>query len=164
MGIRKPKENVINVFSGIINSFLKKHPCGIVSVDFGEPTLLSKELQTIKESATHQGLDYATNPNSYRELLPWNDHSVNHKTLIRAVGYHMVYTSQHQKPVGIPSLISVLFLCKYRVQPVKISELVVDLTKLVCEMRRLKHEVVGWFFNETTPEELILVSSLHVCK
>lgn len=91
MGIRKPKENIVNVFRGVFESFRQKFACGTVCVDFGKPVLLSEELKAIRQSpSTHQGLDYATNLNSYRELLPWNDHSLNHKTLIRAVGYHVV--------------------------------------------------------------------------
>lgn len=75
----------------------------------------------------------------------------------------MVYTSQRQKPVGVPSLISILFLCKYRTRPVRISELVADLTKLIIEFQKLNHEVVGWFVDEKSPEDLVLVSKVHWC-
>ncbi|KAI6189852.1 hypothetical protein M3Y97_00053300 [Aphelenchoides bicaudatus] len=162
MGIRKPKESLVNVFFGMVNSFWLKHACGVVAVDFGKPVLLSTQLKIVKESSTSQGLDYATNANSYRELLPWNDHSINHKTLIRAIGYQLVHDAQRQKPIGIPSLISILFLCKYRTRHVKLSDLIVDLCKLMDEIQNLNHEVVGWFIDEETPEDLVLSNISHL--
>lgn len=160
MGIRKPNENLVSVFWGIIESFRRKQPCGNVSIDFGTPTLLSNELKAIKEAATKRGFDYATNTHSYRELLPWDDRSLMHKTLIRATGYHLVYNAQRQKPIGLTSLVSILFLCKYRRRSVRVLEVTADLSNLIEEVQRLNYEVIGWFVDKAAPQDIVLVGFL----
>jgi len=45
---------------------------------------------------------------------------------------------------------------------VKMSELVNDLWLLITEVQKLSYEVVGWFVNETTPENLILNDIQHL--
>lgn len=44
-------------------------------------------------------LKYAPNPNSYRELLPWHDVRIPNRTLIRAIGFHLVSGNSNFKYV-----------------------------------------------------------------
>jgi 1-acyl-sn-glycerol-3-phosphate acyltransferase len=98
MGIRKEKESVMGIIRGIFKGFGKRERCGTVTIDFGSPCKLTDYIRSLKaalaENFEQFNLEYSINPNSYRELLPWHDRAKeNNRTLIRAIGYHIVFGS-----------------------------------------------------------------------
>lgn len=88
-------------------------------------------------------LEYSANPNSYRELLPWHDISTPNRTLIRAVGFHLVFEAHQQKPITISSAIAMLLLCLHR-RRVRLLQFIRDLRFLCNEISGFGYEVVGW--------------------
>lgn len=115
-------------------------------------------------------LAHPTNPKSYRELLPWHDVSTPHRTLIRAVGYEIVFglhqliflipksclEAQQAKPISISSVLSLLLLCKHRDDCG--PDLLEELSKLSSEILHLGFEVLGWVDSLTDSRE-----ALEVC-
>ncbi|KAH7701596.1 Protein ACL-6 a, partial [Aphelenchoides avenae] len=153
MGVRKEKESVLGVIKGLIRGFGMHGMCGTVCMDFGEPVLLTTRLKRLNaalaEDPGHFNLQHPTNPKSYRELLPWHDVSTPHRTLIRAVGYEIVYEAQLGKPISCSSVLALLLLCKYRHHSGE--ELCKDLAALASEITCLGFEVVGWADGITNP-------------
>ncbi|KAI6186653.1 hypothetical protein M3Y98_00156000 [Aphelenchoides besseyi] len=161
MGIRKPPESLLKVISGIFRSFRKKFVCGSVCMTFGSPVLLTEQLKKLKDSAIIQpNLDYATNLRSYRELLPWVEYSLAHRTKIRAIGYDCVFRANDEKPITITALLAQLFLGIYREQTVPISKVTTDLSKLTAEIERLNYEVLGWC-DDCIGSERVIRECLH---
>jgi glycerol-3-phosphate O-acyltransferase len=147
MGIRKEKESVIGVIRGIFKGFGRRGKCGTVTVDFGTPCLLTDYIKSLKTALADNrdqfNLEYSINPNSYRELLPWHDRATPNRTLIRAIGYHIVFDSHQQKPITVSSVIAILLLCLHR-ERVRMHELARDIAFLCSDIALLGYEVVGW--------------------
>ncbi|CAD5231890.1 unnamed protein product [Bursaphelenchus xylophilus] len=159
MGIRKVQENFLGVIKGVWESFSRTKPCGVVSIDFGRPRLLSTELKRITkwmETVDMPELDYASNTKSYRELLPWSDNSLTHRNKVRAVGYNVVYMAQRQQPILLSSLLATLFLCKYRTKKVEFHEIMTDMERLSNEIQSLGFEILGWTPDVKSYRDLII--------
>lgn len=113
----------------------------------------------LSENRDQFNLDYSANPNSYRELLPWHDRATPNRTLIRAVGYHLVFGSclpkslhplklnlseaHQQKPITVSAVIALLLLCEHR-ERVQVLQLMRDVGLLCTDIASLGYEVVGW--------------------
>ncbi|KAI6241986.1 hypothetical protein M3Y99_00275000 [Aphelenchoides fujianensis] len=154
MGVRKPTESLLKVIVGAFRCVRARFVCGL------SPVLLSEELKKLKDIAsTLPSLNYAPNQNSYRELLPWVEHSLKHRNEIRAIGHEVVFRANDEKPVGVTALLAQLFLCKYPTQTISLKRVAADLRALAAEVERLNYEVLGWSDEQTSVEDVIRVSS-----
>lgn len=68
----------------------------------------------------------------------------------------MFLAAQNQRPIMISSLLSTLFLCKYRNKSVRISEVLRDLKDLSHEVQNLGYEVLGFPENNNKLEDTII--------
>ncbi|VDL81349.1 unnamed protein product [Nippostrongylus brasiliensis] len=115
------RESVLGVLYGVLRSFGKPKRCGAVRMHFGTPVLLSDYMSALQEalaanSATPQ-LSCIPHVASYRELVPWHSghtHTPDDRTLIRAIGYHVVKEAQSIVSISLVSVVSSLLLCKFR--------------------------------------------------
>ncbi|KAE9551115.1 hypothetical protein FO519_005673 [Halicephalobus sp. NKZ332] len=148
MGIRKEKESVWGIFRGILKGFGKKEKCGTVTINFGSPCRLKDYLSSLRTALTDDSstftvnLDYSANPHSYRELLPWHDNVTSMRTLIRAVGYHVVFEAHQQKPITVSSVISMLLLCQRK--QTTLNVFIEDMNSLCKDICNQGYEIVGW--------------------
>ncbi|KAK0413697.1 hypothetical protein QR680_006948 [Steinernema hermaphroditum] len=160
LGSNKKRESIWGTIKGVYNVFGVPERCGSVRVNFGAPRLLSDYMQsltsTIQDSRDRFDLTHSlTQSGCYRELLPWhNEHYHDpQRTLIRAIGYHVVYSAQNQSSISLCSLMSSLLLCKYRNSGAHIADLRRDLEWLVNETIWRGFDVIGWEVGHTHPVE-----------
>lgn len=155
MGHKKKKESIIGVFIGLWNALKLRQQCGNVRVTFGTPTLLSDYLSAMKNSIEESiELNYPATPNSYRELLPWHDVNTPHRSIIRAIGYHVLYDATFQSSISITSLISSIILCQYR-NGTKMSSLKKTLLELADDITNKGFDIVGYEPNNQFSYKLI---------
>uniref|UniRef100_A0A1I7XI58 PlsC domain-containing protein n=1 Tax=Heterorhabditis bacteriophora TaxID=37862 RepID=A0A1I7XI58_HETBA len=122
MGIPKMRESVLGVLRGVLKGFGIPQRCGAVRIHYGKPVLLTDYLNLMSENLTllhsvPSQLSRIPHSYSYRELIPWHsEHKerVDNRTLIRAIGYHIVCEAQSMASISLVSVISTLFLCKFR--------------------------------------------------
>ncbi|TKR88465.1 hypothetical protein L596_012704 [Steinernema carpocapsae] len=167
-GNRKKRESILGTIKGVWNAFGIPERCGSVRVHFGPPRLLSDYMRTlssaIQDSREHFDLTHAPHMNCYRELLPWHNERCQdpQRTLIRAIGYHVVHTAQNQTSISMCSLISALLLCKYRTSGAHISDLRADLEWLVTETISRGFDVIGWESGHTHQNEATTEALSHL--
>lgn len=123
MGIPKVRESVLGVFRGIFSGFSKSKQCGVVRMHYGRPIRLTEYLATITASLSS---NHRTRPVrmtklstsfSYRELVPWHrthSETVDDRTMIRAIGFHVVYEAQMMCSISPVAVVSCLLLAKWR--------------------------------------------------
>uniref|UniRef100_A0A0N4ZSP2 PlsC domain-containing protein n=1 Tax=Parastrongyloides trichosuri TaxID=131310 RepID=A0A0N4ZSP2_PARTI len=164
MGKRKKKESILGIFMGIWNAFQLSKQCGNVRVTFGTPTLLSEYLNAMENNLEKSiELNYPASPQSYRELLPWHDVNTPHRTIIRAVGYHIVYDATFQSSISITSIVSSLLLCQFR-NGVKMSELAESFLSLSKDITDKGFDVVGYEPDSGRPYSALKEAFNHIKK
>uniref|UniRef100_A0A0K0FM91 BcDNA.GH07066 (inferred by orthology to a D. melanogaster protein) n=1 Tax=Strongyloides venezuelensis TaxID=75913 RepID=A0A0K0FM91_STRVS len=144
MGHKKKRESILGVFMGVWNVLKLTEQCGNVRVTFGTPTLLSEYLNAMKNNIEESiELNYPATPNSYRELLPWHDANTPRRTIIRAVGFHILYDATFQSSISVTSLISSILLCQYR-NGAKLSDLGETFLELASDITNKGFDIVGY--------------------
>ncbi|ULT89943.1 hypothetical protein L5515_008227 [Caenorhabditis briggsae] len=122
MGIPKVRESVIGVFRAIFSGFRQSKQCGVVRMHYGRPILLTEYLATITASlSSHRTrpvrMTKLASSFSYRELVPWHrthSETVDDRTMIRAIGFHVVYEAQMMCSISPVAVVSCLALAKWR--------------------------------------------------
>ncbi|WKY11875.1 hypothetical protein Q1695_003445 [Nippostrongylus brasiliensis] len=161
MGVPKKRESVLGVLYGVLRSFGKPKRCGAVRMHFGTPVLLSDYMSALQEalaanSATPQ-LSCIPHVASYRELVPWHSghtHTPDDRTLIRAIGYHVVKEAQSIVSISLVSVVSSLLLCKFR-EGVAMEVLAADCQWLCDQILLDGSDVVGWRNGETCGQSAV---------
>uniref|UniRef100_A0A914D1K8 Phospholipid/glycerol acyltransferase domain-containing protein n=1 Tax=Acrobeloides nanus TaxID=290746 RepID=A0A914D1K8_9BILA len=148
LGIRKEKESVMGVIKGIYKSFGEQGRCGTVMMNFGTPVRLTAYKRSLEERIAMDQfyLKYAPNPNSYRELLPWHNVRTPNRTLIRAIGFHLVSDAQENRPISVSSIAALLICSKYNElgkNSAKLWEFSEEIRLLCEEIKNLGFEVIG---------------------
>lgn len=156
MGIPKKRESVLGVFCGVLKSFGKPRRCGAVRMHFGEPVLLSDYMNALQEALAVRRavpqLSRIPHVFSYRELVPWHSghkEVTDDRSLIRAIGYHIVYEAQSIVSISLVSVVSALLLCKFR-QGVPMDVLSADCQWLCDQIVYDGSDVLGWHRGETS--------------
>lgn len=164
MGHTKKKESIISIFIGLWNALKLTQQCGNVRVTFGTPTLLSEYLNAMKNNIEESiELNYHTTPNSYRELLPWHDVNTPHRTIIRAIGYHILYDATFQSSISITSLISSIILCQYR-NGAKMFDLKEAFLELADDITNKGIDIVGYDPNTIFSYKILKEALYHIEK
>ncbi|KAF1751187.1 hypothetical protein GCK72_017741 [Caenorhabditis remanei] len=122
MGIPKVRESVLGVFRGIFSGFRKSKQCGVVRMHYGRPIRLTEYLATITASLSNHRtrpvrMTKLSTSFSYRELVPWHrthSETVDDRTMIRAIGFHVVYEAQMMCSISPVAVVSCLILAKWR--------------------------------------------------
>ncbi|KAK6753338.1 hypothetical protein RB195_012750 [Necator americanus] len=161
IGVSKKRESVVGVITGIFKSFGKSKRCGAVRMHYGKPVLLSDYLNALKEALTsREGVPELTRiPNgfAYRELLQIHgkrEEKADDRTLVRSVGYHLIYEAQSIVSISLVSVVSALLMCKFR-QGVSIEILSADCQWLCEQIIHDGSEVMGWHSGETCGRNVV---------
>ncbi|KAK6053888.1 Acyltransferase [Cooperia oncophora] len=108
-------------FAGVLRSFGKSRRCGAVRMHFGNPVLLTDYMNALHEALSSRNvmpqLSRIPHTVSYRELVPWHaghKEKPDDRSLIRAIGYHIVHEAQSIISISLVSVICSLLLCKFR--------------------------------------------------
>ncbi|EPB69172.1 Acyltransferase [Ancylostoma ceylanicum] len=86
-----------------------------------------------------------------RELVPWHTRhreKADDRSLIRAIGYHVLYEAQSIVSISLVSIVSALLMCKFR-QSVAVEVLSADCQWLCDQIVRDGSDVMGWHKGET---------------
>ncbi|CAI5452847.1 unnamed protein product [Caenorhabditis angaria] len=162
MGIPKVRESVMGVFKGIFDGFSKSKQCGIVRMHYGRPVLLTTYLSAMTaalacKNAKPTALTRLPHSFSYRELVPWHrthSETVDDRSMIRAIGFHVVHEAQMMCSISAVSIVSCLLLAKFR-KGADIRTLEHDTIWLCEKIIAGGGDVVGYTSNETTGETIV---------
>ncbi|KIH43543.1 hypothetical protein ANCDUO_26449, partial [Ancylostoma duodenale] len=85
------------------------------------------------------------------ELVPWHTRhkeKADDRSLIRAIGYHVLYEAQSIVSISLVSIVSALLMCKFR-QGVPLEVLSADCQWLCDQIVHDGSDVMGWHKGET---------------
>ncbi|VDO21169.1 unnamed protein product [Haemonchus placei] len=157
MGIPKKRESVFRVLCGVVKSLGKSRRCGSVRMHFGSPILLTV-LSTHLLILQRMILDIIIT-GLHEKLVPWQTghrEKPDDRSLIRAIGYHVVHEAQSIISISLVSVVCSLLLCKFR-QGVSINVLSADCQWLCDLIVADGSDVVGWHGGETSGRDAIEV-------
>ncbi|EGT47222.1 hypothetical protein CAEBREN_10958 [Caenorhabditis brenneri] len=161
MGIPKVRESVFGVFRGIFSGFRKSKQCGVVRMHYGRPIRLTEYLATITASLSNHRtrpvrMTKLSTSFSYRELVPWHrthSETVDDRTMIRAIGFHVVYEAQMMCSISPVAVVSCIVLAKWR-EKVQRSTFERDCEWLCEEIIAEGGDVVGYQSKRTNGKAL----------
>ncbi|EYB89956.1 hypothetical protein Y032_0225g2758 [Ancylostoma ceylanicum] len=155
MGIPKKRESVLGIATAVVKSFGMPKRCGAVRIHYGNPVLLSDYINALHEALISREvmpqLSRIPHSFSYRELVPWHTRhreKADDRSLIRAIGYHVLYEAQSIVSISLVSIVSALLMCKFR-QSVAVEVLSADCQWLCDQIVRDGSDVMGWHKGET---------------
>ncbi|XGW03868.1 hypothetical protein V3C99_015203 [Haemonchus contortus] len=168
MGIPKKRESVLRVLYGVLKSLGKSRRCGAVRMHFGSPILLTDYMKALHEALSSRTvmpqLTRIPHAVSYRELVPWqagHKEKPDDRSLIRAIGYHVVHEAQNIISISLVSVVCSLLLCKFR-RGVSINVLSADCQWLCDLIVADGSDVVGWHGGETCGRDAIEYALPHI--
>ncbi|RCN40702.1 hypothetical protein ANCCAN_13345, partial [Ancylostoma caninum] len=168
MGIPKKRESVLGIITGVIKSFGMPKRCGAVRIHYGNPVLLSDYINALHEALIScevmPQLSRIPHTFSYRELVPWHSRhkeKADDRSLIRAIGYHVLYEAQSIVSISLVSIVSALLMCKFR-QSVPLEVLSADCQWLCDQIVHDGSDVMGWHKGETCGRNAVEVQLYNV--